>query len=390
MKNLLEEFTAEINRHFFLREFSFDRNKFKSACGQEYELADHVIAMPAGTLVFQLKEREANAPADESSMTSWFRRKVLDKACRQLADTVRFLRAEPSLLVLNQRGHTHDLAGCTENIIQVILFRAHSPLPAEIRGQRHYVSKRAGFVHTMDIQDYYQLCHTLALPRELMQYFEFRQELLLARPDLNWPEPILAAQFIMDTGDRLPDHTAMEVLGRTRIDNASVDLSPILTQFGGKIVHSSSPDNPHQYYQLLAELTKLDRAEMRELKRLIDWALVNAGGKDIQIPARLLCPSARIGFVVFPVHAGAYHLRMNALMNFSAAMKYESHLERQVGISVAKEADMIDIDWMLIEAPWEQDPDMEAHLERSYPFRGMPEPRRVFRYNLSQDAQVPD
>jgi hypothetical protein len=242
----------------------------------------------------------------------------------------------------------------------------------------------------MDIQDYYQLCHTLALPRELMQYFEFRQELLLARPDLDWPEAILAAQYIMDTGDRLSDHTVMEVLGRTRIDNASVDLSPILTKFGEKIVHSSSPDDPHQYYQLLDELTKLDRAEMRELKRLIDWALVNAGGKDIQIPARLLCPSARIGFVVFPVHAGAYHLRMNALMNFSAAMKYESHLERQVGISVAKEADMIDIDWMLIEAPWEQDPDMEAHLERSYPFRVRPEPRRVFRYNLSQDPHVAD
>lgn len=388
MKNLLEEFTAEINGHFFLREFSFDRNNFQSACGQEYELADHLIFLPAGTLVFQLKEREANAPADESSMKSWFRRKVLDKACGQLANSVRFLREEPNLLVFNQRGHPHDLAGCIQNIVQVILFRAHSPLPAKIRGQRHYVSRRAGFVHIMDIQDYYQLCHTLALPRELMQFFKFRQELLLARPDLDWPEAILAAQFIMDVGDRLPDHAAMEVLERTRIDNASVDLSPILTQFGEKIVHSSSPDDPHQYYQLLAELTQLDRAEMRELKRLIHWALENAGDKDIQIPARLLCPSAGIGFVVFPVHTGGYHLRMNALTNFSAAMKYESHLERQVGISVAKEAGMIDIDWMLLKAPWEQDPDMEAHLERSYPFCGRPESRRVFRYNLSQDAQV--
>ena len=53
---------------------------------------------------------------------------------------------------------------------------------------------------------------------------------------------------------------------------------------------------------------QLDRAEMRELKKLINWALESAGMKDIQIAARLLCPSGDLRFVIFPVHAGAYRL----------------------------------------------------------------------------------
>ena len=81
---------------------------------------------------------------------------------------------------------------------------------------------------------------------------------------------------------------------------------------------------------------------------------------------------------------------MNAFKNFSAAMTYESHVEKQVGISVANEAGMTGIDWILIEAPWAPGPSMEAHLESSYLFHEKTKPRRVFRDNLSRDAQVAD
>jgi hypothetical protein len=57
MNNLLEQFTAELNRHFFLKEFSFHKNQFHAACGSQCELADHVIAIPEALLLFQLKER---------------------------------------------------------------------------------------------------------------------------------------------------------------------------------------------------------------------------------------------------------------------------------------------------------------------------------------------
>ena len=62
MSNLLEQFTAELNRHFFLKEFSFHKNKFRAACGSELEMADHVIALPDALFIFQLKERAKSAP----------------------------------------------------------------------------------------------------------------------------------------------------------------------------------------------------------------------------------------------------------------------------------------------------------------------------------------
>ena len=55
MKKQLEAFTAEINRHFFLREYSFAENVFKPDHGTEVEAADHLIALPEAFLVFQIR-----------------------------------------------------------------------------------------------------------------------------------------------------------------------------------------------------------------------------------------------------------------------------------------------------------------------------------------------
>jgi hypothetical protein len=77
MSNLLEKFTAELSRNFFLAEYSFSKNQFLASCGHQCELADHVVALPDALFIFQLKERATNAATDQESIEAWFQHKVI-------------------------------------------------------------------------------------------------------------------------------------------------------------------------------------------------------------------------------------------------------------------------------------------------------------------------
>src|ERR1700733_13913460 len=152
MKNLSEQFTADLNQLFFLREYSFGKNQFRAALsGRQLELADHVIALPDALLIFQIKGRDSGAATDIASVEKWFHQKVLKKGCGQIADSLRFLRDQPSLILTNERGHPHDLASARELVIPILLYSSGGALPEGLRTKKHHISKRAGFVHVLNI-----------------------------------------------------------------------------------------------------------------------------------------------------------------------------------------------------------------------------------------------
>jgi hypothetical protein len=379
MANLLEEFTADLNRHFFLKEFSFDKNKFRAACNSEFELADHVIALPDAMLVFQLKERASNASADVSAVCKWFRRKVLDVGCGQLADSLGFLRTQPHIVVQNQRGHSHDLATLRETIIPIIVYSSGPVLPSMVHARKHHVSRRAGFVHLIHIRDYYHLCRTLALPTELIGFFQFRETLLLANPEHHWHEEQIAAQFIADTDEPLGNDRVRTILQAAAGDITSFDITPILGRLGDKITYLIGSNDALDYYKILGEFTRMNRAQMRGVKELLTWTLEKAGGEQTEIPARMKS-STGTGFVFFPVPRHAFNLRLNALRNFATLMKYDFRLDRQIGVSVARDGEYVEISWLFMEHPWERDEAIEDALAANYPFREKPTPQVVYRY----------
>ncbi|MEO7142235.1 MAG: hypothetical protein ABI165_01900, partial [Bryobacteraceae bacterium] len=131
------------------------------------------------------------------------------------------------------------------------------------------------------------------------------------------------------------------------------------------------------------EFSRLTRSEMRCFKRLLTWALENTGTDLRQIPARMCSIRTGTGFVVIPVHKGAFERRLNALNNFAVAAKYDFRLERQIGVSVARDGAEIELDWLYIEYPWQHDHVIEEALASSYPFRTKPTPRAEFRYPKS-------
>jgi hypothetical protein len=119
---------------------------------------------------------------------------------------------------------------------------------------------------------------------------------------------------------------------------------------------------------------------MRALKGLLKWAQDNAGAEDPPIPARLIGTSGRVGFVVFPLHRGAFDKRLNALENFAMLTKYDFRLDRQIGVCIGRACVDIEIDWLFLDYPWQQDPEMERALVNNYPFRPKPEPTWKYGY----------
>lgn len=301
--NLLEQFTAEINRYFFLREYSFERNQFRTSLG-ESELADHIIDLPDALFVFQLKERSSGAPSDSKSIEAWFRRKVLDKGCGQIAASIRYFQERTNLRILNQRGHMHELSLKDRLVVPIILYSTGTA-NSRIDLPRHRVSKRAGFVHLMHLRDYHNVCRVLGLPSELIGYFRFRQDLLLRRPHDRFEEAILTAMFIDENTQSVSDERAREILQAAYDDTISFDIGEVLRRFGEKVTYLSGGGADLDYYKILAEFSRLSRAEMRGFKKLFIWALDNIRACEPQIPARMMSISTGTGFVVFPVPVGA-------------------------------------------------------------------------------------
>jgi hypothetical protein len=192
----------------------------------------------------------------------------------------------------------------------------------------------------------------------------------------------MTAQFIAETQERLTDQEVQRVLREATDDVSSFDVTPIFRRFGEKVTYLTGSGAKFDYYRILGEFSRLSRAEMRGFKRLLTWALGNAGG-ELQKLARMQSINTGTGFVVFPAHEGAFGTRLNALNNFAAAAKYDSRLERQIGLSVARDGAEVELDWMYLDYPWRHEPEIEKALVKNYPFRPKPDPRTECSYPTS-------
>jgi hypothetical protein len=378
----LERFLAEVNQNVFLSEYTFASNLFTANSGAEYELADHVVLLPGAILAFQVKERERSADCSDTAIEGWFKRKVLDKACGQLADTAKFFETEQNLIIPNQRGHVRDLTGPEAPVIKVALYYSGTNWPLSLARTSHKRSNRAGFVHILHFSDYFEVCRILALPAEISEYFRFRESFLLENLPWKHHEARVLASFIMeDRTGNLSDDVVRRVLAEAVRDVQSFDLGNILRKYGDNIQYAEGRGSGVDYYAILDEFAHMDRVQMRAFRELFDWALEKEGGELPERPRRMLLPRGT-GIVAFPVPKGEYNRRLNGLLNYTRAAKYDWKLERQIGVSVARDGTKVQIDWAFENHPWQLDPEWEHRLATDYPFRSTPEPEQDFRFRL--------
>jgi hypothetical protein len=129
------------------------------------------------------------------------------------------------------------------------------------------------------------------------------------------------------------------------------------------------------FYEILSELGRLERHELRAIKRQVQLALEAVRAERLELPYRLASARTGCGFLILAVNAEFHDRALEALTSLARASKYELDLDRQVGIGMWRGAHFVDIEWTYLIGKNMPDHDLDLKLARSYPFRRSTEQR---------------
>lgn len=371
-KNALEEHLAALNANVFWREFSFSKNEFFPSPAEPSELADHVVWIEDLLIAYQLKERTAGPRATAHTEQKWFERKVLGDATRQVRDTLRYLEEHEEIEIENQRGHAFKVSGrALKKVVKLVVYAPAANLPEDCRRVKHHISSSgaAGLIHVLPVDAYLEICRTLFTPAEIAEYFDFRERTIEGWPEeaFRVSERALLGQFLSGDEGVAPDERYTEYLASFENDVEEFDLTFLLRDFAEHTERVITQRGENDYYLILAEFAKLSRGDLREVKQRLQICTDVCNAGDHFPVTRVAVPKTDCGFVFVPVPRGVAD-PFAALVNFTAAAKYDLRVRKQIGVSLARDGRDFIINWCFMDSPWEYDAEMEEQLRRSYPF----------------------
>lgn len=224
----LEEYITGLNSLAFWKEFTFAQNKFSPRPGNELELADNLVWFGEYACVLQLKQR-VNDTDDPEAERSWFRKKVLGKATKQVRDTLSYLDEHEKISITNERGHLFDIRSAEfQNITKIVVFLGGQALPEDCWQTRHYVSRTVGFIHVIAAHDYLGILEKLRIPEDIRCYFTYREEVIpkLYEAGIIVDETDIMGAFLGE--EDLPGVDSHKILHRFIQDWEDFDLSPLI------------------------------------------------------------------------------------------------------------------------------------------------------------------
>jgi hypothetical protein len=369
----LEQYIAHLNGLAFWKEFTFAQNKFTPHPGKELELADNLVWLGEYALVLQLKQRE-DETLDPEAERSWFRKKVLKKATSQVRDTLRFLNEHKQIRVINERGHAFEIRTAElAEITKIVVFLGGRLLPEDCWQTRYYVSQTACFIHVLAAHDYLGILEKLRVPEDIRRYFAYREEVT---PKLRDAGIVVDESDIMGAflgNEALPTPASREILRRFVQDLEAFDLSRLVSNLHDHIKRS---EQPYDYYSIMLEFARVPRSLWREVKVRVMKSLEAVRKKEFTRPFRLTFPATDCTFMIAPLdpqipatgHEGE-RTRITGLQNLTYVAMYDAKVSKGIGILISKDGEYIQIDWALLNMPWKRDPEMDARLAESNPFR---------------------
>lgn len=375
--NLLEDLNAHLNANVFLRAFSFSSAQLPVVDAGKVQLANHLVLLDGIGFIFQLNERDRRGASRLTELEKWFATDVLKKGVRQIRQTRDLLRAYVSISLVNRHGHRVSVAApALENLVGVILYRTPSKAPA-FNPPRFKKTRVAGFVHVLRDTDYFGICEYLVTPSELLDYFRFRRE-LLSKPEALPPsvtEEALVGQYLFEEYDAPPDSRFQNAAVTLRGDRNACVFSYVIENLGTQIARRDADSAETTYYPILAEVARLGRSELRELKTQLRLSLEAVRAGRFELPYRIASAGTDCGFLILPGSA-EFRLRARAaLESLAVASKHELKMEKQVSLAMWRTGEIIDIEWMFSEGPNSPNPELDERLERNYPFRRTSEKR---------------
>ncbi len=374
--SLLQEFTTQQNENAFLRAFSFSTTQLPIDSASDVELADRVILMNEIGFIFQLMEREQRVASKTGDLEKWITNYVVRRGVKQIQNTRDLLGSYRGLSIVNNFGHRLSISPKDPDLlISVIVYRV-PPKTRAFRAARFKKNRNGGFVHILRDVDYFEIFQHFVTPAELSDYFGFRRDILI-----NWDpsatavsEAALIGQYLLEDYFSPPDER-FESASRSRGGPTACEFSFVLDSLASSIASQESDYADTDCYDVLAELARLARYELRALKQQVRLALEAVRGNRLELPYRIASARTGTGFLVLAVTKEFRDRALGALRSLSLASKYELDLERHVGIGMWRNSEFVDIEWIFVNGRNLPDPHLDERLARSYPFRRASEQR---------------
>jgi hypothetical protein len=373
---LYQDFVAEQNANVFLRAFSFSTSQLPVVSEELSELADRVVMMDEIGFIFQLMEREQKVASKLGDLEKWIVNHVVRRGVKQIQHTRDLLKSYMGLSLVNGFGHRVLVSPKDpELLVSIIVYRVPSK-SRSFRAARFKKNKKGGFVHILRDVDYFAVAHHFVTPAELLEYFEFRRDVLV-----NWDPPVTAVseaaligQYLLEDYSSPPDER-FERAARARGGPTACEFSFVLDSLATTIASQNDDYADTDCYEILSELARLERHELRALKQQVRLSLEAVRGNRFEQPYRIASARTGCGFLVLPVTREFRDRALEALSSLCRASKYELDLDRHVGIGMWKNSEFVDIEWIFLSGNNLPNPDLDQRLARSYPFRRSSEQR---------------
>jgi hypothetical protein len=373
---LLQEFIAQQSANVFLRAFSFPTTQLPLPSVDNKVLADRVVMMDEIGFVFQIMEREQKVAARLGDLEKWVVNHVVRRGVKQIQRTRELLATYMGLSLVNGFGHRVLVTPKDpELLVSVIIYRV-PPRTRAFRAARFKRNKRGDFVHILRDSDYFEISRHFGTPAELLDYFSFRQEVLTTwdAPATGVSEAALIGQYLLEDYASQPDERFAKAV-HSRGDPMACEFSFVLDSLANTIATQESDYADTDFYEILSELGRLERHELRAIKRQVQLALEAVRAERQELPYRLASARTGCGFLILAVNGEFHNRALEALSSLSRASKYELDLDRQVGIGMWRGANFVEIEWIYMIGKNMPDHDLEQRLARNYPFRRTTEQR---------------
>ena len=374
--SLLQEFTTQQNENAFLKAFSFSTTQLPVDSAEDVVLADRVIMMDEIGFIFQLMEREHKVASKAGDLEKWITNYVVRRGVKQIQNTRNLLKDYIGLSLVNGFGHRVLISPRDPGLlVSVIIYRV-PPKTRAFRAARFKKNRNGGFVHILRDVDYFEIVHHFVTLAELTDYFGFRRDILI-----NWDsaatavsEAALIGQYLLEDYASPPDER-FESASRSRGGPTACEFSFVLDSLATTIASQEGDYADTDGYEILSELARLARHELRALKQQVRLALEAVRANRFELPFRIASAHTGSGFLVLPVTREFHGRALEALQSLSLASKYELDLERQVGIGMWSNSEFVDIEWIFLNGRNLADPDLDERLAHGYPFRRASEQR---------------
>ncbi len=374
--SLLQDFTAQQHANAFLRAFSFPTLQLPRNPADESELADRVVFIDDIGFIVQLREREQKVASKPGDLEKWVANNIVKKAAKQVQNTRELLRSYKGLSLVNHFGHrVYVPPRDPDDLVSIIIYRVPAKARA-FRAARFKKGRNGGFIHILRDVEYFEICEHFVTPAELVDYFNFRRDILI-----NWEpavtavsEEALIGQYLLEDYSSQPD-ARFEKAARSRGGPTACEFTFVLDSLASRIAAQNSDQADTDCYEVLTEIALLRRYELKALKQQLRLALEAVRANRFELPFRIASGRTGCGFLIVPVTREFHERAMDALKSLSVASKHELDLPRQVGIGMWRNSEFVDIEWIFQEGSNPPNPELDERLAFSYPFRVASEQR---------------